>query len=113
LQFGGSSEGYKHSESIKLFLSNLAKNRKHSDETKLLIANALKGELNPFYSKTHKVENIDKIIASKSLGKVYVYNSVKELQVIFPSITTLSKSIKTSYNYIKKVMIEGNLFRGE
>jgi len=49
-----------------LILSELAKNRKHSEKTKILIANSLKGELNPFYGKTHKIESIQKIIASKS-----------------------------------------------
>jgi len=113
LEFGGSSKGYKHSDTVKLYLSELAKNRKHSEGTKVLIANALKGELNPFYGKSHKIESIDKIIVSKSLGKIYVYNSIKELQVIFPSITTLSKTINSSTNYIKKVMMVGIMFRGE
>jgi group I intron endonuclease len=112
LKSGGSSIGYKHSDTIKLFLSELAKNRKNSEETKLLIANALKGELNPFYGKSHNIESINKIIASKSLGKIYIYNSIKELQVIFPSITTLSNTINSSINFIKKVIIEGIMFRG-
>lgn len=102
LQSGGSSIGYKHSDNIKLFLSELAKNRKHSEETKLLIANALKGELNPFYGKSHNIESINKIIASKSSALIYIYNSIKELQVIFPSITTLSNTINSSNNFIKK-----------
>lgn len=113
LQSGGSSKGYKHSDAIKLFFSELAKNRRHSEETKLLITNALKGELNPFYGKSHKIESIEKIIASKSLGKIYIYNSIKELQVIFPSITILSKTINSSINFIKKNIIGGIMFRGE
>jgi group I intron endonuclease len=91
----------------------LAKNRKHSEETKLLIANTLKGEFNLFYGKSHKIESINRIITSKSSGKIYIYNSIKELQVIFPSLTTLSNTINSSINYIKKVMIGGIMFRGK
>jgi group I intron endonuclease len=52
LQFAGSSKNYKHSESVKLLLSNLAKNRKHSEETKLLINNDLKEILILFLVKS-------------------------------------------------------------
>jgi len=62
LESGGTSKKYRHSKkkTVKLYLSELAKNRKHSEETKLLIANALKGEFNPFYGKSHKILSINK-----------------------------------------------------
>jgi NUMOD1 domain len=66
-----------------------------------------------FLKKKHTIYNIEKIKESKSLGKIYIYNSLKELLVIFPSLTTFSRSINASYNYIKKVSLQGTLFRGE
>jgi hypothetical protein len=77
-------------------MSRLAKERKLSVETKKKISESLKGELNPFYNKIHTAESIKKIIKNKSLSEIYIYNSYRELMVIFPSVTTFCKSIKAN-----------------
>jgi group I intron endonuclease len=113
LKFGGVSTGYKHSLTTKLLMRSLAKERKLSVETKVKISESLKGELNPFYNKTHTAKSIEKIINKKSTGKIYIYNSYRKLLVIFPSVTTFCKSIKGSNVFVNKIIKSGKLFRGE
>jgi group I intron endonuclease len=113
LKQGYSSLGYKHTKETKELLSELAKNRIHSDETKGLIARALTGENNPFYNKSHSIESKIRIIEAKSAYPVYVYNSYKELLVIFPSISTLAKLIKSNHSTIVDIIKEQTIFRGE
>lgn len=93
-------------------LSKLAKNRKLSNDTKSLISKALKGELNPFYGKKHSAESIKKIIASKSANEIFIYDLFKNLLVIFPSLTTLAKLIKSNNATLNKVIKSELLFRG-
>jgi len=113
LKQGYSSLGYIHTKETKALLSQLAKNRVHTDETKALIARALTGENNPFYNKSHSMENKVRIIEAKSTYPVYIYNSFKELLIIFPSVGTLAKLIKSNHPTIVNVIKEGILFRGE
>lgn len=113
LKQGYSFLGYKHTEETKQLLSELAKNRTHSDETKGLIARALTGENNPFYNKSHSIESKVRIIEAKSAYPVYIYNSLKELLVIFPSATTLAKLIKSNHAMIVDIIKEQTIFRGE
>lgn len=113
LKEGYSSLGFKHTEETKKLLSELAKNRTHSDETKSLIARAITGENNPFYNKNHSMETKVRMIEAKSLYSIYVYNSFKELLVIFPSATTLAKLIKANQPTLVNLIKEQNLFRGE
>jgi group I intron endonuclease len=113
LKQGYSSLGYIHTEETKVLLSQLAKNRVHTNETKGLIARALTGENNPFYNKSHSMENKVRIIEAKSAYPVYIYDSFKELLVIFPSVGTLAKLIKSNHPTIVNVIQEGILFRGE
>jgi len=113
LKQGYSSLGYKHTEETKQLLSELARNRTHSDETKALIAKALVGENNPFYNKTHSIESKLRMIEAKSAYPVYVYNSFKELLVIFPSVLTLAKLIKSNHSTLVDVIKKETLFRGE
>ena len=113
LKQGYSSLGYIHTKETKALLSQLAKNRVHTDETKALIARALTGENNPFYNKSHSMENKVRIIEAKSAYPVYIYNSFKELLIIFPSVGTLAKLIKSNHPTIVNVIKEGILFRGE
>jgi len=96
LKQGYSSLGYKHTEETKKLLFELAKNRRHSDKTKALIARALTGENNPFYKKSHSIESKIRIMESKSTYPVYIYNSYKELLVIFPSASSLAKLVKSN-----------------
>jgi group I intron endonuclease len=110
---GGSSKNYKHSSRTKEILSYLAKDRILSSSTKKLISESLMGELNPFYGKKHSYETLDKIIEKKSLRKIYIYNSLKELLVIFPSVKTLAKKINSNSATIIKAIKENSLFRGE
>nr|YP_009543495.1 GIY-YIG endonuclease [Coniothyrium glycines]AYU74385.1 GIY-YIG endonuclease [Coniothyrium glycines] len=113
LKQGFSSLGYVHTEETKKLLSELAKNRTHSDKTKGLIARAVTGENNPFYNKTHSIESKIRMIEAKSAYSVYVYNSFKELLVIFPSVKTLAKWIKSNSSTLVDVIKEHTIFRGE
>ena len=110
---GGASNYYKHSNRTKEILSYLAKNRIVSSTTKKSISESLKGKLNPFFGKKHSYETLDKIIEKKSLNKIYIYNSLKELLVIFPSVKTLAKKINSNSSTIIKAIREITLFRGE
>lgn len=115
LKQGYSSLGYIHTEETKKLLSELAKNRTHSDKTKGLIARAVTGENNPFYNKSHSIESKVRMIEANSAYPVYVYNSSKELLVIFPSVLTLAKLIKSnrcSATTLVNVIKEQILFRG-
>nr|AFP72273.1 I-AbiXVI-P [Agaricus bisporus var. bisporus H97] len=117
LKQGYSSLGYKHTENTKLLLSELAKNRVHSDKTKVLISRALIGENNPFYNQNHSVEAKLRMIEANSAYPVYIYNSFRELLVIFPSVKTLAKLINSNHStivsFIKNVSSKEPLFRGE
>jgi group I intron endonuclease len=113
LKEGYSSLGYKHTEETKKLLSELANNRTHSEKTKGLIARAVVGENNPFYNKSHSVESKRRMIEANSAYSVYVYNSFKELLVIFPSVLTLTKLIKSNHPTLVSVIKEGTIFRGE
>lgn len=112
LKQGYSSLGYIHTEETKKLLSELAKNRTHSDKTKGLIARALTGENNPFYNKSHSIESKVRMIEANSAYPVYVYNSSKELLVIFPSVLTLAKLIKSNHPTLVNIIKEQILFRG-
>ena len=113
LKQGYSSSGYKHTEETKDLLSKLAKNRTHSDKTKSLIARALTGENNPFYNKSHSLETKVRMIEANSSYPVYVYNSFKKLLVIFPSVDTLAKLIKSNHPTLVDVIKHQTIFRGE
>nr|YP_009262084.1 GIY-YIG endonuclease [Chrysoporthe deuterocubensis]AMX22159.1 GIY-YIG endonuclease [Chrysoporthe deuterocubensis] len=113
LKEGYSSLGYKHTEETKKLLSELANNRTHSEKTKGLIARAVTGENNPFYNKSHSIESKIRIIEAKSTYPVYVYNSFKELLVIFPSVLTLAKLIKSNHSTLVDIIKEQTIFRGE
>jgi group I intron endonuclease len=112
LKQGYSSLGYKHTEETKKLLSELAKNRTHSEKTKGLIARAVTGENNPFYNKSHSIESKLRMIEANSAYPVYIYNSFKELLVIFPSVRTLTKLIKSNHYTLVKIIQEQTIFRG-
>jgi group I intron endonuclease len=113
LKVGYSSLGYKHTEETKKLLSELAKNRTHSEKTKGLIARAVTGENNPFYNKSHSLESKIRMMEANSAYSVYVYNSFKELLVIFPSVLTLAKLIKSNHPTLVNIIKEQTIFRGE
>jgi len=113
LKQGYSSLGYKHTEETKKLLSELANNRIHSDKTKGLITRAITGENNPFYNRGHSMESKLRMIEANSAYSVYIYNSFKELLVIFPSVKTLAKLIKSNHPTLVKIIKEQTLFRGE
>lgn len=113
LKQGYSSIGYKHTEATKQMLSELAKNRRHSDQTKALISRALVGENNPFYNKTHSVDSKLRMIEANSAYPVYVYNSYRELLIIFHSVKTLAKLINSNHSTIVNYIQNEALFRGE
>lgn len=113
LKQGYSSLGYKHTQETKNLLSELAKNRVHSEITKSLISKALTGENNPFYNKSHSIESKIRIIEAKFAYPVYIYNSRRELLIIFPSVKTLANLIKSNHPTIVNFIKEQSLFRGE
>jgi group I intron endonuclease len=113
LKEGYSSLGYKHTEETKKLLSELASNRVHSDITKGLISRAVTGENNPFYNRNHSMESKLRMIEANSAYPVYVYNSFKELLVIFPSVKTLAKLIKSNHPTLIKIIKEQKMLRGE
>ena len=113
LKQGYSSLGYKHTEETKEMLTELAKNRIHSSTTKVLISRALVGHNNPFYNKNHSLESKLRIIEANSKYSVYIYNSFRELLVIFPSVKTLAKWINSNHSTLKNNIKDGTLFRGE
>jgi group I intron endonuclease len=113
LNTGYSSLGYKHTEATKQMLSDLAKNRVHSEDTKTLISRALVGKNNPFYNKTHSTKSKLRMSEANSAHPVYVYNSYKILQVIFPSVLTLAKLINSNHSTILGFINSGELFRGD
>lgn len=113
LKQGYSSLGYKHTEETKQLLSELASNRVHSDTTKGLIAKALTGENNPFYNKNHSMESKVRMIEAKSAYPVYIYDSFKNLLVIFPSVSSLAHLIKSNHSTIVEAIREQTIFRGE
>jgi group I intron endonuclease len=94
-------------------LSELAKNRVHSDLTKYLISKALIGENNPFYNKTQSLDSNLRMIEANRAYPVYVYDSYRVLQVIFPSVKTLAKLIKSNHPTIVNCIKNQVLFRGE
>jgi group I intron endonuclease len=73
-------------------------NRTHTDQTKSLIARALTGENNPFYNKNHSMESKIRMTEANSKYPVYVYDSFKNLLVIFPSVGTLAKQIHSNHS---------------
>ncbi|TVY18656.1 putative intron-encoded endonuclease [Lachnellula arida] len=111
LKQGYSSLGYKHTEETKKLLFELAKNRIHTDKTKALIARALTGENNPFYNQNHSIESKIRMMEAKSFYPVYVYNSFKELLVVFPSVSYLAKLIKSNHPTIVNCIKEQTIFR--
>lgn len=113
LKQGYSSLGYVHTEETKKLLSELARNRTHSMETKSLIARRLIGDNNPFYNKSHSIESKRRIIEAKSAYPVYVYDSFRKLLVMFPSVSTLCKLIKSNHPTVVDIIKEHKLFRGE
>jgi group I intron endonuclease len=113
LKQGYSSLGYKHTKETKKLLSELAMNKVHSEKTKGLIARALTGENNPFYRKSHSIESKIRMIEANSSYPVYLYDSFKRLLVIFPSVLTLAKLIKSNHSTLVVIIKEQEIFRGE
>lgn len=113
LKQGYSSLGYKHSEATKKRLSELARNRELSDETKDKISKALIGSNNHFYGKSHSLNSKLLISKAKSAHPVYIYNSYKGLEIIYPSVRSLSRVINSNSATINKYIETKALFRGE
>ena len=113
LKQGYSSLAYKHTEQTKQLLIELHKNKVHSDKTKALISKALLGDNNPFYNKSHSMDAKLRMIEANSAYPVYIYNSIKKLLVILPSVRTLAKLIHSNHSTIVSNIKNKTLFRGE
>ena len=61
----------------------------------------------------HSVESKLRISKANSAHTVYVYNSYKKLQVIYPSVNALAYLIKSNPYTILSFINSGMLFRGE
>lgn len=72
----------------------------------------MSGERNHFFGKTHNSDSLLKMTIANSKGSVYLYNDLKELLVIFPSIKTLANQIHSNSASLVKVINEETLFRG-
>lgn len=109
LKQGYWSLAYKHTKAVKELLSELAKNKVQYEETKALRAQAMKGENNPFYTKKHTSESKLNNIKDNTYYPVYIYNYLKQLQMIYPSVKTLAKLIDsnspTIVNYINNYLL--------
>lgn len=53
------------------------------------------------------------MIEANSAYPVYVYNSFKELLVVFPSVLTLAKLIKSNHATLVNIIKKQAIFRGE
>lgn len=113
LKQGYSSLGYKHTEETKKLLRELASKRTHSELTKSLIAKALTGENNPFYNKSHSTQSKLRMIEANSAYPVYLYNSKKQLLIIFPSVLTLAKRVQSNHSTLVNLIKNNTIFRGE
>lgn len=113
LKQGYSSLGDILTKETKSLLTELANNKVHNELTKSLISKALVGENNPFYNNNYSTETKIRVIESKTLYPIYIYDSYKKLLVIFPSILTFSKKVNSNSLIIVKYIKDQNLFRGE
>ena len=57
--------GFKHSEESKRLISEFRKGKPLSSETKKRLSELFSGELNPFWSKIHSPETLEKMSKSK------------------------------------------------
>ena len=61
-------------------------------------------------NKSHSTETKIRMVEAKSAYPVYVYNSFKQLLVIFPSVLSLAKFIKSNHPTLVKVIKEEMIF---
>lgn len=66
-----------------------------------------------FFNKSHSIESKVRMIEANSAYSVYVYSSFKKLLVIFPSVLTLAKLIKSNHPTLVNFIKEQTIFRGE
>lgn len=107
-QIGKSQKGKVISEEQKKLISLNNTGRPCSEETKLKISEAMKGDKNPFYGRTHSIENLIKI-SIKNKGKKHSCETKEKMKI------SASKKDKTFYNTperinnLKKCMV-GNTY---
>lgn len=78
----GSSLGFKHSEKSKKLIAEFKKDKPLSELTKLKLSKLFSGKLNPFWSKKHSVNTIEKMRTAK-LGVLNpMYNKSKPKKFI-------------------------------
>ena len=120
----GSSLGFKHTEESKKLMSDFRKGKKLSLEIKKNLSELFSGELNPFWSKTHSSETLEKMSSVKKGSNNPMFNKEKSPEFIEnmfrdktgvnnpmfgkkKSVETLSKIRKQVYVYDKdKILIK-------
>ena len=78
-----------------------ATGRKHTDEIRDLMSKNRRGQNNPFYSKKHTIESLDKL---RNIARNRNYTPVKGLEVeitdLDTKITTTKSSIREAAKFI-------------
>jgi group I intron endonuclease len=106
------SIGYSHTKRTRDKLRNIRLGQSHSEDTKKLISLSLKGIKNPFYNKKHSLKTKELISNKNSNRIIFVYDCMLNLQIIFPSMTSLAKAVHASHNLLNKSIQKKILFRG-
>lgn len=96
----GSSLDFKHSDESKKLISEFRKDKPLSEDTKKKLSILFSGKLNPFWSKTHSSEALEKMSKSK-MGKL---NPIKK-----NLRNLLNKCIKTKVELIILCLVKLNL----
>jgi group I intron endonuclease len=112
LKVAGSSQGYKHNSEALAKMSEARKGSCHSAETKQKMSEAKKGNSSHFLGKTHSVESLEKISASRGTA-IFVYDTNGTLINTFSSARQAEKVFNSSKDTILKYARNGQLFQGK
>jgi group I intron endonuclease len=106
------STDYKHTEETKKIMKIKATGKIHLKSTKFLISELLKGERNPFFKKKHSLYSKNLISIGKSSKLIFLYDSLRNLQISVSSLSLLAKEIQANYKTLNYYLNNNILFRG-